>query len=267
MTTIIAVANMKGGVGKTTTAVNLGAWFARAGRKTLIVDTDSQGHVAMALGKPKGDGLFQALVAGRSLHQATVEARPGLDILANDHTSELVKEHFTRVSFREFLIATMLEQAREYQVVILDTPPSTDVLHVATLVASEYLIIPAKMDYLAMDGVMAILATVTQLGRYPNVEPPTVIGVLPTLYDRNTKETQENVARLAQAIGADLILPPVPSDTKLREATSYGDTIWEYAPDCQGAVGWKAGTRAANSLGKTGGYLHLAEIVEGLVWR
>ncbi len=263
-TKTVAIANQKGGVGKTTTAVTLGQYFAQRDHRVLLVDLDSQGHAALSLGIQPGDGLYRLLVEGHPVGKTVVPARDNLEVITNDHTAEVVRLHAMQAPFREYLLFNALKSA-PHDIIILDTAPSTDVLHVSALVASDYLLIPAIMDYLPIESVTKILKTNTSLAQIPNVEPPAVIGILPTMFDRTTNETAQNVQKLAEAIGAGMILPPIPRDTKLREASHRGMTIWEYAPNCQGAIGYKNGSISQNSRGLTGGYLHLAEIIEKLI--
>ncbi len=267
MKKVISIANQKGGVGKTTTTINLAHWFALRGKRVLILDLDSQGHVAPGLRLSKSDGLYRLLVVEKPVQEVVEHAREGLDIVTNDHTCELVKEHVKQANFREYILDTALEEAREqYDLIFLDTPPSTDVLHILALVASDYLIIPANMDFYALDGVGYILKTIRSLGRYPGVTPPVLVGILPTLFDKTTNETINNVLGLQRALGEERILPPIPRDTKLRESTSHGQTIWEYAPRTQSAIGYPGSNgRSRNSAGNTGGYLHIAEILEGIL--
>ena len=137
MTTIINVANQKGGVGKTTTAVTLGHGLSLAGRRVLIVDLDPQGHVAFALGMKKTNGLSRLLVESEPLHKVAEVARPNLDIIASDKTGEAVGRYVTTLNFRELVIKKALKGST-YDVIILDTPPSLGVLHVAALVAVSY---------------------------------------------------------------------------------------------------------------------------------
>jgi chromosome partitioning protein len=261
----LTIANQKGGVGKTTTATILAHYFSRLGLRTLLVDLDGQGHAARALGLEKGNGLYSLLVLNCPLPEAVTLARPGgnggapLHLVSNDHNAERVKAHVAGAMMREFILAEALASAN-YDLVILDTPPSTDVLHISALVAAEYLIIPSLMDDLALDGVGAILTTTRALGRFAGVTPPALIGVLPTMYEKVTGETQANVQALTRSVGADAILPPIPRDTKIREASAAGQTVWEYAPTCQAAIGYVNGSKVTNSQGRTGGYLHTAEI-------
>lgn len=264
MTKIIAIANQKGGVGKTTTASNLAFYFSQQGQRVLVGDLDSQGHAALSFGIQPNNGLYRLLVEGQPISQVVTPVRENLDVIANDHTAELVRLHATQASFREYILAQALAKA-PYDLIILDTAPSTDVLHVSALVASDYLLIPAIMDYLPIESVTKILGTNAALQRIPNVVPPTVIGVLPTMFDRVTNETAQNVQKLADAIGSGMILPPIPRDTKFREASHRGLTIWEYAPTTPGVIGYKNVSKSQNSRGLTGGYLHIAEIIEHMI--
>lgn len=262
---ITAVANQKGGVCKTTTAVSLGYYFAFHNRRTLIVDFDVQGQVSSFLGIKKANGLYRLLVDEEPLDQVIVNTRPNLDIIPNDKSNEKLVAHMMQVSFREFSIAQALESADDYEIVILDMPPSSNILHVAALVASDYVIIPANMEWPALEGVTEEIATIRSLGRIPGVTPPQLIGVLPTKYERRPNDTKENVIKLQKAIGNDQVLPPIPKDVHMSEAIGRGLTIWEYAPNSTSAVGYKNGSQVCNSKGNVGGYLHLAEITERMI--
>src|SRR3990172_663706 len=134
----ISVGNQKGGVGKTTTAVALGQYFARRGKRVLIVDLDAQGHVAESLGVDKSGGLFRLICQGLAVEQVAQNVREGLDIIPNDHTAEQVKAFAAQSDFRAYILAQALGEAGGYDVVFLDMPPSKPFLHVAALVASDY---------------------------------------------------------------------------------------------------------------------------------
>jgi chromosome partitioning protein len=264
-TTVIAIANQKGGVGKTTTAITVASYFATHGRKTLLMDLDTQGHCALGLHLAKGDGVYRLIVKDEGLQRAAVMARPGLDVVANDHTCEWVKQYITQANFKEYVLANILEDTG-YDVIILDTPPSTDVLHVLALVASNLVVVPSLMDFYGLDGVSHILKTIRSLGKYPGVTPPALVGVLPTAFDRTTNETIKNILELQTSIGADKILPPIPKDVKVREASAYGQTLWEFAPRCPAVLGYaQHGVAQRNSAGRVGGYLHICETLEGIL--
>jgi len=263
---IIAVGNQKGGVGKTTTAISLGHYFAQRDHRILIVDLDSQGHTAIGLGENPGDGLLRFLVNQEPLSHVVTSVRENLDIITNDHTAETVKAHALQTNFREFMVGSALKNA-DYDLIFLDMPPSTNVLHVSALVASDFILVPAIMDYLAVDGVTKILGTVYALKNFPNVVPPTILGVLPTMVERVTTETEVILSKLGDTIGSQYILPPILVDTKVREASHRGLSIWEYAPKTRAAIGYKNGLErtSQNSMGLTGGYLHSAEIMTQLM--
>lgn len=263
---IISVGNQKGGVGKTTTAITLGHYFSQHNYRVLVVDLDSQGHVALGLGAKPGDGLLRLLVNREPLRDVVTSVRENLDIVTNDHSAETVKSHALQTNFREYMLGEALENAA-YDLIFLDMPPSTNVLHVSAMVASDYILVPTIMDYLAVDGVTSILGTVYALTNFPNVIPPTVLGVLPTMIERVTTETGVIMTKLEDTIGSKYILPPILVDTKIREASHRGLSIWEYAPKTRSAIGFKNGKdrNSQNSQGLTGGYLHSAEIMAKII--
>ena len=268
--TIYAIQNQKGGVGKTTTAVNLAYYLAAIrGCKTLLVDFDIQGHVSTCLGLPKGDGLFRHFVADEPTQSVIISARPHLDIIQSSKKTENVRYAILNRTDRNFIIGQMLGPVLEdYRYIIFDLAPGTDILTIAALNAADYYIIPAKMDYLSLDGVVEAVKTVSSLGS-EYVDPPALVGVLPTMFDNVTNETKANIKIIEGIIGGlgGSVLPPIPADTLAREASKKGLALWEYAPEARALVGYepnKTGRGAYNSMGRVGGYLHLGEIVEAL---
>jgi len=252
---VVTIANQKGGVGKTTTTVTLGHGLALRGYRVLLIDLDVQGHVAYSLGMEKEPGLYQLIVLEMPLHKLVRQARPNLWILPADKKTEAAKRALTSMNFRERVLINALEKVQgSYDVIFIDCAPSLDVLHVAALVATNWLLIPTKLDHLAIDGVNEILRSLAEVhqaglgGQF--------YGVLPTFYDRVTTETLEQLRELVRIFG-DKVLPPIPVNTKLREAPLYGQTIWEYAPTSRGACGIP--TKGEERLG---GYTALVERVE-----
>lgn len=249
---IIATANQKGGVAKTTTVVTLGHGLAQRGYKILLVDLDPQGHVAISLGLEKAPGILRMLSYEESLNQVTTQARANLDIVASDKTTERAKRDLMSMDYRETVLRYALAGA-QYDAILLDTAPSLDVLHVSALQAADYLVIPTKLDAMAIDGVNEVLRSAGEVNRHGGTIND--YRILPTFYERVTRETLIQLQNLANAFGSKL-MPPIPSDTRVREAPSYGQTIFEYAPSSPALIGYN---------GKTGGYAQIIDRMEKLI--
>lgn len=234
---IISLANQKGGVAKTTTAITLGYALAMLGKTVLIVDCDPQGHVAVSLGCLKSDGLFRLIVEEAKLVDVVHQARPNLHILPGDKSTERAKRFMVSLDYREQILANILESA-PFEFIFLDLAPSFDVMHVAALAASDFLIIPTKLDYLAIQGVNDILLTLAEISRRSRAIKD--YAILPTFFDRVTKETHLQLQELV-SVFLDKVWPPIPLDTHVREASAYGKTLWEYAPKTSALTGYKNG--------------------------
>ncbi len=233
----IAIANLKGGVLKTTTAVTLGHGLALAGWRVLLVDLDHQGHAAVSLGLEKSPG-FHTLITQENLplDQIVVNARENLDIIPNDKSMADAKDLLAAKRFRERFLANRLKPASaQYDALIFDMAPSFDLIHTAALLTSSYVLIPAKLDHLAIDGINEMLREMAILSD----EGYGFKGffVLPTLFDRTTRETAERLSELLEVFG-DVVWPVVPTDTRAREAARLGQTIWEYSPSSAAINGY-----------------------------
>ena len=252
----IAIANQKGGVGKTTTAVTLAFGLAQKGYKTLILDLDPQGHVSFSLGKDKVPSLYHLIVENKPLASVITHIHPNLDAVLGNKQTEAVKRYVTTLNFREKIIINALQSA-PYDVAILDLAPSIDVLHVSALVASHWIIIPTKLDALAVDGVNEILHSIAEI--LHEGYPLKGYSILPTFFDRTTKETMLQLEELAKAFPAN-VWPPIPQDTKVREAAAFGKTIWEYQANTSALKGFLRGKT------RVGGYVatleRLVEIIK-----
>lgn len=257
----IAVSNQKGGVGKTTSSVTFAAGFARQGMRTLLVDLDSQGNVADSLGMESGRELARLLnpMLPEELKRCVVPSgRENLDVVRSDKTTAALKTALAGVDFREYVLQNALEKAT-YDVCVLDCAPSVDVLHTAALVAADWLVIPTRLDQLAIKGVRDLLVSLADVHRMKR-SVCQVAGILPTFYDRVTGESQKQLEHLVRQF-TRMVLPPIPQDTVCREASRAGKTLYEFAPDCRAMRGMQNGQRTA------GGYLaaqgRLMEVLHG----
>ena len=241
---VISFANQKGGVGKTTTAVTLAAGLAAQEYHTLLIDLDPQGHIAFSFGMDKSPGLYRCVVDGEPLEKVVKTVRPNLDILPSDKSTEQVKRYITTSNFRENVLVDILHGS-SYDVVMMDMAPSLDVLHVNGLVASDWVIIPTRLDAMAVDGVKEILLTMGEVAR--RGYPFQGYSILPTFFDRTTRETLVQFQEIVKTFGKR-VWPPIPQDTRTREAPAYGKTLWEYTPASSVMVGY------SNGRSRLGGY-------------
>jgi chromosome partitioning protein len=169
-------------------------------------------------------------------------------VIRSDKSTTALKQILAGVTLREYILADILESV-SYDVILLDCAPSVDILHFAALVAADYLLIPTRLDKLAVNGVRDALQTVSALKRISRCQ---VVGILPTFYERVTLESHEQLIHLVQTFGK-LVLPPIPQDTQCRVASRYGKTLWEHAPNAKALIGYEQGNREA------GGYQQLLE--------
>ena len=257
MSTVIAILNQKGGVGKTTTAVTLASGLARMGRRVLLIDLDTQGNVADSFGLPHSDDLRKLLSPDLhySLNQVTTSSSEDrLDIIRSDKSTTALKQSLAGVTLREYILADVLQDSK-YEVIVLDCAPSVDLLHFAALVAADYLLIPTRLDKLAVNGVRDALQTLSALKRISHCQ---VAGILPTFYERVTLESHEQLIHLAQTFGR-LVLPPIPQDTQCRVASRYGKTLWEHEPKAKALVGYEQGNK------QFGGYMQVLDRIKEIL--
>lgn len=232
---IIAIANQKGGVGKTTTAVTIADGLARMGKSVMLVDLDPQGNVADSLGVDPGGDLNRAISNNMKLQDVAINVHDGLDIVRSDKTTVILKSNLAGMDFREYVLVNALENDN-HDYVIFDCAPSIDVLHTAALVAADYLIVPTRLDQFSVKGVVEVLRTLSSIRRFSN-SGCEVGGIIPTFYDRQTVETQEQLENLVSVFG-ELVYPVVPVDTNCRKAHRAGKTLFEFAPKCRALVGY-----------------------------
>jgi chromosome partitioning protein len=237
--TIVTIANQKGGVGKTTTAVTLAMGLAMKGRQVLLVDLDTQGNVSDALGIEKSSSLYEWLILDKDMKEVAassmdrkdkkglnVIARTRLDVIRSDKTTAKLKMILGGMEYREQVIDRALNCYENYwDDVVIDCAPSVDVLHTAAMVAADWLIIPTKLDQFSIDGVVETLNSLEAV-RSMTKSKCKCAGIIPTFYDRVTKESHAQLKALA-GVYPELVWPPVAQDTSCREASRLGKMLWE----------------------------------------
>jgi chromosome partitioning protein len=236
--TVYAVANQKGGVGKTTTAVNLGACVAEAGYGTLLVDVDPQGNatVNLGIGKHEHPNLYDALSGEAALEDA-IRGTPveRLDVVPSTPDLAAANVELPRMAGSEGRLRDALAPARErYDYTFLDCPPSLGPLTVNALVAADRVIVPVQTEYFALEGLAGLLDTLGLIQRELNPRL-SVAGMLLTMHDGRTRLGQD-VEREVREHFPELVFDTVvPRNVRLGEAPSYGRPVIHYDPHCAGA--------------------------------
>ena len=236
---VIAIANQKGGVGKTTTAVNLGASLAASERRTLIIDSDPQGNATSALGFPKDPArrtLYQTLILGEPIERVTIDAQiDGLDLVPSDRNLVGAAVELVAMENREYRLREAIRGAREkYEYVLIDCPPSLDLLTVNALAASDAVLVPIQCEYFALEGVSELLDTLMRLRRTINPSL-SVEGILLTMYDDRTTLSKQVAADLRSFFGTQVFESVIPRNVRLAEAPSHGMPVMFYDIHSKGA--------------------------------
>ncbi len=236
---VIAVANQKGGVGKTTTAINLGASLASNDLQVLIIDTDPQGNATTGLGVEKGDGIptiYDALLGGRDLADIVKPtAVEGLRIIPADKNLVGANIELIDLDEREFRLRTKLEPLRSnYDFTLIDCPPALDLLTLNALVAADSILIPIQCEFFALEGVSELIDTLDRV-RDSFQHPIRMEGVLLTMYDERTNLGRSVAADLRQFFGDEVFRTVIPRSVRLAEAPSHGKPIILYDLRSRGA--------------------------------
>ena len=240
-THVLAVANQKGGVAKTTTVASLGAALADLGQKVLLIDLDPQTCLTFSLGIDPEDldiSVHHVLTKGLDPSEAIIETEDGVDLLpATIELARAESDLLTRTG-REYVIRTAVEDAEGYDWVLLDCPPSLGVLTVAALTAATGVLIPLQCETLSHRGVGQLLDTVHDVKRFTNRELE-VWGVLPTLYDGRTNHARAVLETISETYDLAVIEPPIPKSIRFAEAPAAGRSILKTSRTNKGAQAYR----------------------------
>jgi chromosome partitioning protein len=236
---VIAVANQKGGVGKTTTAINLSASIAVAEKPILLIDSDPQGNTTTGLGfqkDPSRRTLYHALSLGENLSKIVIKTQvEGLDLIPSDKNLAGAVVELANAENREYRFKELIEPIRSnYAFIIIDCPPTLDLITLNSLVASDSVLVPVQCEYLALEGVSELLDTLMRVRRTLN--PALAIeGIVLTMYDERTTLSRQVAADLRSFFGTQVFESIIPRNVRLAEAPSHGKPILFYDIHSKGA--------------------------------
>src|ERR1700734_3293987 len=244
MVKVVAVANQKGGVAKTTTVQSLGVAVAQQGRRVLVVDLDPQACITYSCGfDPDGldVSLHDVLVRRARLSEVVkpVPDVPNLNLAPATIDLAGAEVHLLSRTGREHVLAqALLPVLNEYDVVLIDCPPSLGVLTINGLTAAEAVIVPLQCEALSNRGVGQLLETIEDVRQFAN-EKLRVLGVIPTMFDARTTHSRQVLSEVGERYGLPLFEPPVPKSIRFAEAPGLGQSVLQHAPASAGAVAYR----------------------------
>lgn len=243
MSRVIAIVNQKGGVGKTTTAINLAAALAEAGKFVLLVDMDPQGNASSGLGLSRDEiqhGIYEALAKQKRLHDVIYNtAHEGLRLIPSNSNLAGANIELVDVERREFQLHDLLQEAgHAYDYVLIDCPPSLGLLTINSLTAADDILIPVQTEYYALEGLGQLLETINLIKEHirPDVS---VMGAVMTMFDKRTRLSEEVMTELYKYFPNTIFRSVIPRTVRLAEAPSYGQTIFHYDPKGKGAKAYE----------------------------
>lgn len=252
MALVYAVANQKGGVGKTTTTVNLAAGFAQSGKKVLVVDLDQQANATVALGLSKEDrpSSYDVLSGRAPIESAARKTgRKGLSVVPGSRDLAGATVELPQLDEPNFQLSRQMGTVREdFDAVFLDCPPALGPVTVNALVAADRVIVPVQAEYLALEGLVEFLSTLSVIRREMNPALE-LAGVVVTMHDERTRLAQDVERELRDHFSETVFRTVIPRTVRIAEAPSYGVSVMDYAPDSRGAKAFEALTTELEDRG------------------
>ncbi len=242
MKRIIAVANQKGGVGKTTTSVNLAASLALSGSRVLLLDLDPQGNATMGSGVDKSaidHSMYDWLIEGMALSDVVQRCQGGYALVPSNTDLTAAEVELMNADQREYRLRDRLAEAADLDYVIIDCPPSLNILTLNALIAADSVLIPMQCEYYALEGLTALLETVDGVRAAANPDLA-IEGLLRTMYDPRNSLTRDVSRQLIQYFGDQVFRTVIPRNVRLAEAPSHGLPAILYDRQSRGAVAYMA---------------------------
>ena len=240
---VIAIANQKGGVGKTTTSVNLGASLAALGERVLLIDLDPQGNATMGCGCDKNDiefNIYDWMMDNKPFADVKFNVKPNFDLMPSNTDLTAVEIELMQQTSREYRLterlAPLLEQ---YDFAVIDCPPSLNILTLNALIASDGVLVPMQCEYYALEGLTALLETIAGVRQKANPKL-TLEGILRTMYDPRNGLTRDVSRQLINHFGEDVFRTVIPRNIRLAEAPSHGEPVLYYDRQSRGSVAYQA---------------------------